>query len=189
MDDTRRGHHVLGQYRRPSRRHLKCGREHDGHRWRIPTAIDGITLSGALYNITFTSTGAIPNDPFPSSLDFNDLSSAVVQSIDTDLGMSMFGPIGSGLNIFYVAVPTAIPADAGIVESNLESNGRGGYFWQASVVEAPWPCNNGATPCTIPAGEIFAEFTPVVSSAPEPAAGTPTLAGPGVIAVLMWKRR
>jgi hypothetical protein len=129
------------------------------------TAIDNITLNGQLYNVTFTSTGDIPTF---SSLDFNDLTTDVVDPIDTDLGMKMLGPgpIGSGMNEFYVAGNQLFLAN-----SVLEFGG-GQYVWIASDVEVPWPCSNSATPCDIPSGEIFANITSASVPEVNPSSGT-----------------
>ncbi len=128
------------------------------------TAIDNITLNGQLYNVTFTSTGDIPTF---SSLDFNDLTTDVVDPIDTDLGMKMLGPVGSGMSDFYVAGNQLF-----LVDSLLESAGVGQYVWIASNVEDPWPCLNGATSCDIPSGEIFANITSAAVPELNPSSGT-----------------
>jgi hypothetical protein len=65
------------------------------------TAIDNITLDGALYDVAFTSTDVLPDDPF-TSLDFNDLSADVALPIIADLPVNTMVLDGSA-DQFYVA--------------------------------------------------------------------------------------
>jgi hypothetical protein len=65
------------------------------------TAIDNITLDGALYDVAFTSTDVLPDDPF-TSLDFSDLSADVALPIIADLPVNTMVLDGSA-DQFYVA--------------------------------------------------------------------------------------
>lgn len=144
------------------------------------TAIDNITLDGALYDVAFTSTDVLPDDPF-TSLDFIQLSEEVAVPIIDDLPANTM-VLDASADRFYIAYSP----DPGLIVNNWECVAyknavcsTSGYI--ASVAESP-------IGFSVPEG-VYAEFTPLAVPTPEPGTATLMLSGLGAITMLMWKRR
>jgi hypothetical protein len=144
------------------------------------TAIDNITLDGALYDVAFTSTDVLPDDPF-TSLDFSDLSADVALPIIADLPVNTMVLDGSA-DRFYVAYSPG----PGLIVNNWECIAYKNAVCSTSgyiASSAEMPVIN-----SVPEG-VYAEFTPLAVPTPEPGTATLMLSGLGAITMLMWKRR
>jgi hypothetical protein len=136
------------------------------------TAIDGITINGSLYNVTFTST----IDNTFSAFAYNSPTiTATIHAIDSDLGSALLNDAnGADYGIATLGFTTVFANDAPPWTEGLTPMFT--FVWDSLATSTP--------------GYVFwANFNPAVVATPEPATEPLTLAGLGVIAVLMWKRR
>jgi hypothetical protein len=140
------------------------------------TAIDGITLNGTLYNVTFTS--AIDNT-FAAYVWDNEPILGVIGAIDIALGSTN---INDGEGQYY-----GIAAANGLTAYATSSTCCAATPWTGDFVASTLTFTGAAA--NEPLIYFWANFTAVPAPVPEPGTESLTLAGLGVIAVLMWKRR
>lgn len=137
------------------------------------TAIDGITLNGSLYNVTFTST---IDNTFSAYAENSSTIYAIRNLIDSDLGNATIHTVYG--DIYGIDVSDGYT----VVDALSESS------WKTFLTVSDDFYDRDVHGSSV-AEFYWANFTPAVVATPEPGTAPLTLAGLGVIAVLMWKRR
>jgi hypothetical protein len=149
------------------------------------TAIDGITLNGSLYNVTFTSTIDNTFSAYPALQEDGEVGAvifAVDTAIDADLGTNFINdPAGAGqIQVYCVALASS--------RSECATSGNDDpYFWEPAFDTST------AYAASLVAGnpEVYswANFTPAVVTTPEPGTLPLTLAGVGLLGLLVVIRK
>jgi hypothetical protein len=140
------------------------------------TAINGITLNGTIYNVTFTATIDNTFSAFPAQ-ESGGVILGVANAINTALGTDT---INDPTAVIYCIAAASSQA---VCESFAPGTGWDGDFFIASDAFAANLIAND------PGGYFWANFSPAVVSSPEPDTAALALVGLGMIAGLTWKRR
>jgi hypothetical protein len=140
------------------------------------TAIDGITLNGTLYNVTFTNN--IDNTFAAYAADSSTIN-GILGALDADLGSTL---LNDDTGYFYAV--SAAAGQSGVAE------------FQCPVTHECW---NNLDPIltedftfimsTRPTIDFWANFSPSTVAIPEPSAFMQTLTGVGLLGLMMMKRR
>jgi len=137
------------------------------------TAIDGITLNGSLYNVTFTST---VDNTFSAYAYNSPTITGIVNAIDSDLGgLHINDPTGD-----YYGVESASTDVEIAINFPPWINDPAGVL---TVTE--WDERVGSFPTFI----FWANFSPAVVATPEPGAATLTLTGVGLLGLMVAMRK
>ena len=135
------------------------------------TAINGITISGTTYNLTFVLTSPTPYAGDPTGV------AGVESQLIADLAGHSFvgaGPIIGGIVVILDNDPTGEHTVADFATGNWISDNQAQNFF----------CTPGSAAC----GSVWADFTPV-SATPEPGTSVLTLSGLGLMGFLVVMRK